>query len=325
MIRLNDLLKIPLFASFDEQPQKLVDLMAYSEILRYEPNTKVLTEGDEDEGALWVIYEGSVGIAKIVNVKTRMAKQLGIIRQGEFFGEMSLLESAKKSATVFTLEPTTLIKISGEALQRLASDDVKLSSSLLFSLVKALSDRLRKTNTEVAILYDTGRILSSIHELDRMVKSIIERVCESLLIPSGVFMVYNELSGSFELIGNHGDSFSIHDELIHEMIRELASRKEGFRFPGYKPLNPELENRLLRSNLSVVMAVPLFSYDKLNGAMIFARPEQQSNKGEALEFSDFELNLVSGVARQASFAVENARNRQEAAARAAYSRVKRRT
>ena len=260
-----------------------------------------------------------------LDLKTKTAKQLGVIRQGEFFGEMSLLESAKKSATVFSLEPTTLIKISGSALQKLTFTDVNLSSSLLFSLVRALSDRLRKTNIEVAILYDTGKILSSIHELEKMVKAILERVCESLSIETGVFLIYNELSGSFEMVGRQGDTSHFQEEVIHGLIRELGSSPAGFRYPGFNQMSVDCERRLSDSNLGEVMAIPLFIHEKLNGVMIFAHTEFGAIEPGQGRFTDFEFNLVSGVAQQASFAVENARNRQEAAARAAYSRVKRRT
>lgn len=324
MITLKDLLNIPLFTSFQEDPGKLSALMRHGEILQYGADLKVLEEGQEDDGALYVVYEGSVGIAKMVDYQSRRAKNLGIIRTGEFFGEMTLLESAPKSATVYTLEPTTLIKISGRAFRELAATDVKLSSSLLFSLVRAISDRLRKTNTEVAILYDTGKILSSILDLTTMVSALMERVCSTLQFPSGCLVLYNELSGYFELIGSFGDASGFHEDLIYEIIREMKTKKHGIRYPDQDSLSAELEDRFGKSELLSAMAVPLFSQDRISGAMLFSFPNEgkTSNQGE---FSDFEFHLVSGVAQQASFAVENARNRQEEAARIAYSRVKKNT
>ena len=104
----------------------------------------------------------------MVDFESRRAKSLGIIRAGEFFGEMTLVESAPRSATVFTLEETTLVKIGADAFRELASSDIHLSSSLLFSLIQAISDRLRKTNMEAVILYDTGKILSSSLNLNAM-------------------------------------------------------------------------------------------------------------------------------------------------------------
>ena len=317
-ITLKSLLSLPLFESFEEEPRKLSYLMRHGEILRYAPGLKVLSEGEQGDGALFLVYEGSVGIAKLVDPENKRAKNLGIIRTGDFFGEMSLLEAAPYSATVFTLEETTLVKITARAFSELAATDTRLSSSLLFSLIRAISDRLRKTNTEVVILYETGKILSSIAELNAMARALLDRVCGSLRIPYGALVVYNELSGQYELAASIGEDFDFSDDLNHELIRELKTNGRGFRFP-LDDLGVELLDRLSKSQFCSVMAVPLLRYEKVYGAMVLAHPKETST-ASATEFSDFEYNLVLGVAQQASFAVENARNREEEAARQAYSR-----
>ena len=66
---------------------------------------------------------------------------------GEFFGEMSLVEPAPRSATVTSMSATFLFRLPHDALapaDRRRSDGA--SSVLLVQVVKTLSERLRRAN-----------------------------------------------------------------------------------------------------------------------------------------------------------------------------------
>jgi CRP-like cAMP-binding protein len=65
---------------------------------------------------------------------------------GEFFGEMSLVEPAPRSASVTSMSPTFLFRLPYDALRRMLEVDASLASILLVQIVKTLSERLRRAN-----------------------------------------------------------------------------------------------------------------------------------------------------------------------------------
>ena len=66
---------------------------------------------------------------------------------GEFFGEMSLVEPAPRSASVTSMQATFLFRLPHDQLRDLITEDAHAASVLLVQVVKTLSERLRRANT----------------------------------------------------------------------------------------------------------------------------------------------------------------------------------
>ncbi|MBP6629266.1 MAG: cyclic nucleotide-binding domain-containing protein [Kofleriaceae bacterium] len=102
-----------------------------------------------------VVREGSLGDALYLVLTGRVAVRTGgqvlaDLRSGDFFGEMSLVEPATRSATVTAVEPAFLFRLPHEALRQLLTDDPTAASVLLVQIVKTLSERLRRGNHTLA-------------------------------------------------------------------------------------------------------------------------------------------------------------------------------
>jgi CRP-like cAMP-binding protein len=76
-------------------------------------------------------------------------KSIATLHAGEFFGEMSLLEPALRSATVRAHELCELFRVPHFAMANLLQDDPATMTTMLVALVRVLSQRLRKTNALV--------------------------------------------------------------------------------------------------------------------------------------------------------------------------------
>jgi len=72
------------------------------------------------------------------------------LRAGGHFGEMGLVDSAPRSATVRALEATRAMVIVRAELMQLMKREPILAVKLLWSFVQVLSDRLRATNNELS-------------------------------------------------------------------------------------------------------------------------------------------------------------------------------
>ena len=98
-----------------------------------------------------VVVDGSLGDALFLILSGQVAVHKGpqtfaTLSGGEFFGEMSLVEPAPRSATVTSMSATFLFRLPHDALRQLISDDPQAASVLLVQVVKTLSDRLRRAN-----------------------------------------------------------------------------------------------------------------------------------------------------------------------------------
>src|SRR5205814_7532019 len=89
--------------------------------------------------ALFLILSGQVAVH-------RGAQTFATLTAGEFFGEMSLVEPAPRSATVTAMSATFLFRLPHDSLRALISDEPGAANVLLVQIVKTLSERLRRTN-----------------------------------------------------------------------------------------------------------------------------------------------------------------------------------
>ena len=120
-------------------PEQLERIAAAGEVESYNPNEQIVVEGSLGD-ALFLILSGQVAVH-------RGPQTFATLAGGEFFGEMSLVEPAPRSASVTAMSATFLFRLPHDALRQLISDDAHGASVLLVHIVKVLSERLRRANT----------------------------------------------------------------------------------------------------------------------------------------------------------------------------------
>ena len=126
----------PLLANLNGE--QLERMARAGEIESYNPGETIVVEGSLGD-ALFLILSGQVAVH-------RGPQTFATLSSGEFFGEMSLVEPAPRSATVSAMSATFLFRLPHDALRDLISDDGKAASILLVQVVRTLSERLRRAN-----------------------------------------------------------------------------------------------------------------------------------------------------------------------------------
>ena len=311
-ITLREILDFELFEPFRSSPHKLQKLLNDSQILHYEEGSVIINEGDDDGGALFLICKGRVVIAKIIDESSGRAKPLATLRKADYFGEMSLFDKQPRSATVMALEDSYLLKISSDAFQKLVQSDVSISSALLFKIIQGISGRLRRTNMELVVLYDTGKFISRIKDFKEMCKALLERLSSSMNANAALMSIYNELSGNFEVVAQVNSNVLPH----HMIVDHMKSIRKGFMSPG-----PDSSDKIQADlNNQSLLAVPLVQNEQIYGSFLLFK---DTLKAGICAFSDADFNLAMSVSQQTSSAVENAKHRQDDEARAAYTRRRR--
>ena len=128
---------------------------------RYAKNTVLFMEGDENN-QLFVIRSGKVN----VYVQGEEGKQLilNYMSEGEYFGELSLIDSQPRSASIMTVTDCEFLTMTRDRFQEFISR----SPQLCMSLMEELTNRIRKLTLSVkdlALLDVYGRVA---HTLERM-------------------------------------------------------------------------------------------------------------------------------------------------------------
>ena len=103
----------------------------------FKKGTKIIEEGTLSDCA-YIIESGRVQVSKTLsNGKEQI---IGILEENDIFGEMSLIDSLPRSASVLTLEGCTISVMTPEIFNSLS----KHNPEALMPILKILASRLRK-------------------------------------------------------------------------------------------------------------------------------------------------------------------------------------
>jgi len=134
---------IPLFAMVsDTDLEKLADHLIER---RYPQNAAIVEEGQPGD-YMYVLREGRVKVTKLS--EDGREKILEILNPGAFFGEMSLLDRAPRSASVRALDPLRVFALSRIDFLSL----LRTSSDLSMAVIQELTRRLRDAGEHASSL-----------------------------------------------------------------------------------------------------------------------------------------------------------------------------
>lgn len=144
----------PLLARLTEE--QLHRVAASGEIEHFQPGEDIVVAGSLGE-AFYLILSGA---AQVFTSADGSGRSLATLNAGEFFGEMSLIEPAPRSATVRAVEPTEVLRVPNFAMANLLQDDPSAMNVILVAIVRVLSQRLRSTNKLVGSVKELADFLS---------------------------------------------------------------------------------------------------------------------------------------------------------------------
>ncbi|WP_437597330.1 Stp1/IreP family PP2C-type Ser/Thr phosphatase [Sorangium sp. So ce590] len=133
------LAKMPLFARLQER--EMLRVMQVAEVLSFEPGQIVVREGDRGD-ELFIVLSGLVRILRGDAV-------LSEVGPGEHFGEMALIRSMPRSATVSAVEQSELIAVRRADFFEILRKEHELAVKLLWQFLGVLADRLDQTSRDL--------------------------------------------------------------------------------------------------------------------------------------------------------------------------------
>ena len=128
-----------------------------------QPGEVLFNEGDRGE-IMYLIREGKI---KITKGKGDEEKTLAVLKEGDFFGEMAIIDGSPRSAGAVAVTPVSLLVIDKESFKE------KLSANPLIEYVlETLTRRLRTADEQI-------RLLTIKSEERRVLAHIITKAKES--------------------------------------------------------------------------------------------------------------------------------------------------
>lgn len=127
--------RVPLFAPLSHE--LLHEVAMHTQRRLYAPGELVIQQGDYDE-ELFVVEKGELAV--LIDLHAGM-KQVATVKEGQFFGEMSLMTGEVRSATVRAEGEVTLLVVSKETLQPI----LEASPELAQEISEVLAEREKQT------------------------------------------------------------------------------------------------------------------------------------------------------------------------------------
>jgi CRP/FNR family cyclic AMP-dependent transcriptional regulator len=134
---LEALRSVPLFASLDDEAAKDLRNLLSDQIVPQ--NTRLFRQGDNGD-AMYLIESGRVRIS--IRDQEEQEVTLAELAQGDFFGEMSIIDGRQRSADARVIEDARLAILSRNAFLSF----VRTNPDVALEMLSALTDRLRRTD-----------------------------------------------------------------------------------------------------------------------------------------------------------------------------------
>jgi CRP-like cAMP-binding protein len=147
---------IPLFSELSDNDLREISNLAVRQV--YKKDNMILIE-EEIGSTMFIILEGRVKISRISDDGREVI--LSILSEGDFFGEMSILDGQNRSANVVTLEDSKIMVIRREDFLQMLHDYPQIAINLL----KELAQRLRRSDAQIKSLSlqnATGKVASTL-------------------------------------------------------------------------------------------------------------------------------------------------------------------
>ncbi len=300
--------RVPLLQSIPDD--LLAELASRSTVLALAPGAHLCHEGDASH-TLWVILDGELQAYRTDQEGERV--NLNVLEAGELVGELALLDSQPRSASVACLTPCTLLAVEQDDFMALLQANPALIRPLLATLTEKLRQRIAQNfDREIA-----KRQIRNEAELERYrsLSQMVAGVAHELNTPLGIAntassIVRNRLNATEirAALGQNADSAISLDEILEALdllARNLARAHKLVQ--SFKKISvDQVSDRLTTVNLleSVEDVVELFKINARKAGIqievVDQLPvDQRSWTGYPGILSQVLLNLLTNIERYA--------------------------
>jgi signal transduction histidine kinase/CRP-like cAMP-binding protein len=198
--------KIKANVLFQSMEETLLPLWGTMGVLREHnySDGKVIFEDGSEGNSLYLVVSGSVKISK--SLKTGDEVIFGILHEGDFFGEIDLVDRRNRSARATAVGNCTLVRIGKTEFDTL----LEKSPSFALNLIRMLTLRLRSNNltyvqnqesnlttlrqqlTKTHRLIEASKVVNSTLDLDTLLELIFQTAAQTVSADRGTLFLIDE-------------------------------------------------------------------------------------------------------------------------------------
>jgi CRP/FNR family cyclic AMP-dependent transcriptional regulator len=168
---------VPLFASLDDDAANNLRNLLSEKIVPQD--TRLFRQGDTGD-AMYLIESGRVRIS--IRDEDKQDVTLAELAQGDFFGEMSIIDGRQRSADAHVIQEARLAILSRNAFLSF----VRTNPDVALEMLSALTDRLRRTDELLR-----SRVSRNVNEEEKARLTLADRAADTIA----------EFGGSWKFIG----------------------------------------------------------------------------------------------------------------------------
>jgi K+-sensing histidine kinase KdpD len=296
-------------------PRQISAVIPKLSVERYPRGTMIFDESQPGRD-LYLIISGKVRITKFT--RGGIESRLALLHEGDFFGELSIIDGAPRSARVEAVEASVIARLTASEFRTLIrSSDVftlNLLQNLAFRLrtidhtfvlelernTRALKARMEKLH----LLVEASKTVNSSLELDRLLVVVLEFATRTIKADRGtIYLIDAEKQELWSKIVQGSNMVEIRLPLGKGLAGYVAKTGETVNIAdAYKDprFNPEIDHKSGYRTHNVLCMPMKDKEGEIVGAFQFL-----NKKGGA--FSDEDEAFIEGFSIHAALAIENAR------------------
>ncbi len=189
----------------DQIPEaELASLGQFLKPVSFKDGALVFEEGSQGQ-SMYFISGGQVRISK--RVSGTEFKDLAILSPGDSFGEMALIEDVARSARAAAVGDSDLFELARADMNAWFQSRPEIALGFFTELVQQQSKRLRRTSTELTLLFDLANIfLERIPTEKELLAKVLEHCVPHLEGDwAAQAYVYNVFNEEMEFAASRGD------------------------------------------------------------------------------------------------------------------------
>lgn len=156
-----DLKELRLFAAFPDDA--LAEFVKAFRRLELKAGGIVFREGEEGS-TFYIVISGDVAIEKKMDKEGRKWRKLAVLRRGDYFGEMAVLEGQPRFAQARAIAPASLIELERDRLMKFIADRPREGAAMLIEIILVMLKRLRHTSDDLMAAHSFMEVLAKYNQ-----------------------------------------------------------------------------------------------------------------------------------------------------------------
>lgn len=201
------------------------------ELVRYKEGD-VIFHQKEDGEELYIIKYGAVSVRIIIQDGTE--KEISVLKEGEFFGEMAIFDNAPRSATCIANEDCEMLRLHKDDFFHMMELSSHATINIMKNMLNRTTDRLNASGQVITQMVKWGEDASMRAVTDKLTGVYNRRYLESELdknfekaVKNGTSMVMVMADMDFFREVNEGYSHEIGDQYIVEVAKVFTNTFRG--------------------------------------------------------------------------------------------------